>query len=445
MPTNQDHYGTPRSRWLAPIPPTEIDQRLTQWLRRIILATVFLTILALLIFSIRLKWWPQSGLGFLLYWLHDQVYLVLKGYLWTLIAPWGILLWGMLAIVALLILFGRPLLDFAQHRLLDLAIRNSRGHRLVAGWVRRFAGSRFPPELLSLRVAHEYRVCFHRLTAADLSPMQIAPQAQGLVATARLLATVTSNGADATRVGALIPLYEVYLALRWLRVSQGAAIPRGLLVDQGEYLLAELADKPGTAVDDPWTEEVLLGDAQQLLRTDELAAQKKTQGKDETARRQFVEALRHLRERVAGIERMAEVLWPWSDRVGPAIAGPVVHPGIPPDVQPEQVALAGLVAIHHALVTKQADEGIRFLDACDGLVLSRHLQRHQRDHTVEAPVVGLAAAVDNATGVLDLRRILIDLDAGLMVGDRGDEILAEADMAWLSGMRGLERQRAAVE
>ena len=105
----------------APPPPAR-----RPYVARRLAVTVGMATVVLLTLSVSQRWYALGGPGDAIYWLHDELFLPLKGRLWTALFPVGALMWStMLAILLMLLLssylFGADMIRAAQTATLHLA------------------------------------------------------------------------------------------------------------------------------------------------------------------------------------------------------------------------------------------------------------------------------------------------------------------------------------
>ena len=86
----------PRSSLLALVPRITVRERAAHFGRRIAILLGGASLIALLAFMVGLRRLPAAGLGYVLYWLHDHIYLWLKGYTFTLAFPHSLIWWGII-------------------------------------------------------------------------------------------------------------------------------------------------------------------------------------------------------------------------------------------------------------------------------------------------------------------------------------------------------------
>jgi hypothetical protein len=82
--------------------PTRAQRR--PYLLRVAVAVFLIFAATVLVLSIKERWFATNGLGSALYWLHDSIYLPLKGHFWTRLFPTGTMIWLGAAVVLLLLM-----------------------------------------------------------------------------------------------------------------------------------------------------------------------------------------------------------------------------------------------------------------------------------------------------------------------------------------------------
>ena len=83
----------PRSYLLAKLPEARTDGRASRVTRRTLTAAVVLFALGLLLATVAFRLLPRTGPAYILYWLHDSVYLPIKGYTFSLFFPESLVWW----------------------------------------------------------------------------------------------------------------------------------------------------------------------------------------------------------------------------------------------------------------------------------------------------------------------------------------------------------------
>lgn len=159
------------STLLKPMPGTARPNR-----RRIPGRILLISILGLLVVApwliIATRLLPPDGTGYVFYWVHDHIYLPVKGYAFTLFYPYSISWWGMAATVFIAWLAGYLLMvSFIKNphvSLLRGVVRRDAGHRFLiktAGWLKR---RRLEPVMLREVTDLERTHALNRLVSAPL-------------------------------------------------------------------------------------------------------------------------------------------------------------------------------------------------------------------------------------------------------------------------------------
>lgn len=206
-----------RSPLLQSYPTHEDPQRLEQMRRRGFWVSVLGFLIGIPTAMVWLRLPPKDGWGYWLYWLHDTLFLTVKGYSYTHFYPYSMLCW---LLASLLLLFWltffltnqsllRPLHLFLLYHL--LAVDFMRGPMLAS--VRYLTRFRILPGLLEVVADHRRTCLLDRLIATPNS-----------TETARELATITlfqlellalpGGGDDSHAVRAALAFEEVFLPLR---------------------------------------------------------------------------------------------------------------------------------------------------------------------------------------------------------------------------------------
>lgn len=154
---------------LKPMPGTA-KPNLSRIPVRILLITILGLLVAVPWIIIAARLLPPDGAGYVFYWVHDHIYLPVRGYTFTLFYPYSISWWGMAATVFIAWLVGYLLLvSFIKNphvSLLRSVVRRDSGHRFLiktAGWLKR---RRLEPVMLREVTALERIQSLNRLVSA---------------------------------------------------------------------------------------------------------------------------------------------------------------------------------------------------------------------------------------------------------------------------------------
>ncbi len=201
--------GTTPSRFRRPTLPAA-EQGLGRRLARRWLVTLGLSAaLVLLMVGTRRHWFDETGVGYVAYWLHDRLYLPLKGYLWTWGFPQSLVVWLVILLLLGVALAGflsrRPLLRGAHGLAARYLLANPVGRRMIDQWHRLTVRTRFRPHQLEL----------------------LAEQARQMV---------LERPEAALPLSRLVALSQLCMAMR-LRADDGTAMRLAILADLLETLL----------------------------------------------------------------------------------------------------------------------------------------------------------------------------------------------------------------
>lgn len=159
----------PRSELLRPWPARA--RRGSGLTRRLLLLLAVSAVLLALLLSVNLRVWPPERYP-LLYRLHDELFLPLRGHLYQRFLPWGLVAWG-LALTFVLWWLSAWLFNAAPGRalqrwLIGRALRQPRQHERLLRWAKRFAWLRVEPHLLRLVAEDHWRSAGHDATLGAL-------------------------------------------------------------------------------------------------------------------------------------------------------------------------------------------------------------------------------------------------------------------------------------
>jgi hypothetical protein len=156
------------STLLAPLPRIPTGGRGRRLLLRWIVAGLWLAMFYLLIVTVAYQALPKSGAGYLLYWIHDNVYLPIKGYTYTLFFPTSLVWW--LSGSTVLILWGicwlsdRSLVRRPHILLLRWSLGRHLSHPLLLACARLFARLGLQPQMLSAVAEQMWRRQSYKLS-----------------------------------------------------------------------------------------------------------------------------------------------------------------------------------------------------------------------------------------------------------------------------------------
>ncbi len=126
---------------------------------RVTLLGLMVFILVLMITITLNKVLPTNSFWFPIYWLHDAVYLPIKGYTWIWPYPWGTTWYALIAIVIILVTISfvgdRSLILAPQVSLLRWMTNQPFAHPLLLRFARWFTNLRLPSKLLRMTIEQE--------------------------------------------------------------------------------------------------------------------------------------------------------------------------------------------------------------------------------------------------------------------------------------------------
>jgi len=131
---------------------------------RIVMTLSIFVSLGVVISAIAFRWFePQYIIGYVLYWLHDEIYLLIKGYTYTWAYPYS-LLWWLTGLVLFAYWLFSYLTDIPWLRGFHIKIiRFFLFHNVLCGvlktWIKLVKPSFFRAKLLEIFVAHEQKRC----------------------------------------------------------------------------------------------------------------------------------------------------------------------------------------------------------------------------------------------------------------------------------------------
>lgn len=161
-----------RSPLLSVLPRGGTAHRVLSFSRRILLVLAFAGLAALLVFLVGGRRLPVAGPAYLLYWLHDRLFLTIKGYFYTLNFPWSLVWWGIataffaawLASVIGNFLVERSLLRYLYLRWAKFLVYRPQLHRFIVApsrWLR------LEPRLLLAYVERERERVLRTLSSQE--------------------------------------------------------------------------------------------------------------------------------------------------------------------------------------------------------------------------------------------------------------------------------------
>lgn len=165
----------PRSYLLAKLPEARTDGRASRVTRRTLTSAVVLFALGLLLATVTFRLLPRTGPGYILYWLHDSVYLPIKGYTFSLFFPESLIWWmSGLTVIILWTLWwvtDRSLVREPHILLLRVAVYQPLLHGLLLISAHILTRFNIEPVLLRQVVNLERRRVLHQLMQDVANPL----------------------------------------------------------------------------------------------------------------------------------------------------------------------------------------------------------------------------------------------------------------------------------
>ena len=137
---------------LKAMPRADHENRLSVMKRRALMVLVLVLLLGVPFVLLNLGLLSPSGPGYVIYWIHDRIYLPFKGYTYHLFFPISMVWWsiaGLLTVCWLVFFLVDESLLLSPHRdLLGWALRRRRWHGFLLATARRFQRRSFPQRLM---------------------------------------------------------------------------------------------------------------------------------------------------------------------------------------------------------------------------------------------------------------------------------------------------------
>jgi hypothetical protein len=159
---------------LKPLPPpAKPDRTAAKMTKRLVIAAVLAAVIGIPAFVIVTRILPVDGAGYVFYWLHDHVYLPIKGNSFTQFYPYSISWWGMAATVGFFWLLGyltrTSVLKEAHIFWLRKILRRSNRHRFLIKSSHLLEKIKLKPLLLHQTTALERKLALLRLTSMPIN------------------------------------------------------------------------------------------------------------------------------------------------------------------------------------------------------------------------------------------------------------------------------------
>ena len=151
-----------RSPFLVKMPPTNgrIAARVGRVSLRLMIGGPLILLLIVLVTAVRQEWLPKAAPWLLLYNIHDHIYLLIKGYTYTLVFPESLIFWGFVSTILILIvvsqLTDRSLIKEPHINLLRFCLYRPSLYPFII-WGSRFLPQlRIEPKLIKLLARREW-------------------------------------------------------------------------------------------------------------------------------------------------------------------------------------------------------------------------------------------------------------------------------------------------
>lgn len=141
--------------------------------KRLLLILIVAGIIGTPIFIMVTRILPEAGSGHIFYWIHDHIYLPIKGYTYTLFYPYSLGWWGpLLTIIILWLIAYLAMVSFIRDPhiyFLRKVVRRNTRHRILVRTSKRLKKWKMEPVLLREVASQERKKALHRLIAIPLS------------------------------------------------------------------------------------------------------------------------------------------------------------------------------------------------------------------------------------------------------------------------------------
>ena len=432
------YFNVRPSRLISEIPQRGTAEKIKKWIMWAGLSLVAILFLCLFLVAIKQQWWPARGIGLLLYWMHDEVYLTIKGNLWTRFYPTSAIVLSGTLISSLFILFGRPVFDFAQYKVLDLMMTSTLGRTLIYWW------NDYLAQYTSLDLAEvvgmsRLRLDFHTVSYKQkMGTAEYSELARRLYAISKLMSAICAGkNRLMSRPCKIRLLYEALICLVWLRKVRHIGIPTHLIkATCGDVNVIIQGSNSKTKLKNIWSHYCLLSDIGLLIAaTLEDISDKK--------HRSLYQVIENVRQRTEFLERAAERIWSKTQneiRVAGAIDTKEIH-----DICNESITLACLIAIHLSMLTSSPLIASRMLSTIDGVLLSNGLFYRPQTKLIDPLTDDLVASIEELNFLIMPRLITEETRQASEFGNGNDQTLSKQDISWLEHIRTLGAQFAAQD
>lgn len=168
-----------RSPFLSKMPPTDIrlSARVGRISKRLIIGVPIFLLGIILVTAVRQEWLAKDGPWRILYAIHDNVYLLVKGYSFTLFFPESLIFWGLVATILVLILVSqltdRSLIKEPHIQLLRGCMYRPALHPVIIRGSQLLRRLKIEPKLIKLVAHREWEKAMLSLSQNELAS---APQ-----------------------------------------------------------------------------------------------------------------------------------------------------------------------------------------------------------------------------------------------------------------------------
>jgi len=443
----------PSTPLLAPWPKPKVEKRGQRIRRRLWVTLLFAALMAGLILPVSAHMWPRRGLGYGLYWVHDNVYLPLQGYLYHRFFPESLMWWGALALLlgiwGLGWLTATSLVRQPHRRLLMRVVRLPNAEAFLLRSAHRFTRLGVRPQLLEV-VVDDLRT---RALLKAQTQMISKPKSSLSV---RVLARFTRfhfrilmepRFVEEARLGrwqALCEWHDAFLMARLARDVPGQRLLARTLIPHLRLAIPKTLSDQNHTPSDAFIYKNFLADLAVLVGYTHGAPPDEEEGfspmKEEEAREWLLNALQ---TRLHALASWRVFLQEQSRHPRPpsfAEAPPELPKLPPPALAPQVGQLSLSLALHIAHATGAHDLGLAFYDAVDALDMTLQLTAAPMSDSPQ--IVSLTSFLSSIPRPFDhslYHRFLADryldtfqgIEEGFLSSpDESDAALSENDRAW---------------
>ena len=207
--------------------PQQVKRRPGRTLLLVLTVLFWIALIAVPIALVTFHTLPNTGVGHTLYWVHDHIFLPIKGYTYTLFFPLGLVFWGPVLFMIILwvvsYLSPNPIFKGLQIYLTRKAVQRRLFHPLLVKTSGKLKKWRMRSELLKEVTAEQRKKAFNRLSALPLTEVDRGTITSAVRLTQlynRLITLPPSRPSD--HLEAAVYWEEIYMRLR-PRLTNGAS------------------------------------------------------------------------------------------------------------------------------------------------------------------------------------------------------------------------------